>query len=319
MKKKLWCVLCIMICMMMIAACGQKKNPEKKKSEKAEQEETEFKDRESLKLSLFTVYYPKAWNYDKENMKKDEEYSYVRFFDGDTVDGSENVISIEATKEDSYTYRKSLIAFGVDLEAYAEGKMDTVTIGNAEYTAMPESNSIEKTYMYRYEQSGTSYDIRVRGQEIDDSDKELLEGIVLKLEDEGNKDAPWPWEGEPVEPVLAEQMVGSYTIVPKYIPFKEAQGVMQIMDHQFVKQGNQVFHLLENKLDTYEYSESGLVWGQQWNVISFAWNWRCNWRKRWEKGTSDNSRRRSEYASIRRMGNQFLGEQRYSEDCESRR
>ena len=25
-----------------------------------------------------------------------------------------------------------------------EGKMDTVTIGNAEYTAMPESNSIEK-------------------------------------------------------------------------------------------------------------------------------------------------------------------------------
>ena len=99
---------------------------------------------------------------------------------------------------------------------------------------------------------------RVKGQEIDDSDKELLEGIVLKLEDEGNKDAPWPWEGEPLEPVLAEQMVGSYTIVPEYIPFKEAQGVMQIMDHQFVKQGNQVFHLLENKLDTYEYSESGL-------------------------------------------------------------
>ena len=95
----------------------------------------------------------------------------------------------------------------MDLEAYAEGKMDTVTIGNAEYTAMPESNSIEKTYMYRYEQSGTSYDIRVKGQEIDDSDKELLEGIVLKLEDEGNKDAPWPWEGEPVEPVLTEQMV----------------------------------------------------------------------------------------------------------------
>ena len=209
MKKKLWCVLCIMICMMMIAACGQKKNPEKKKSEKAEQEETEFKDRESLKLSLFTVYYPKGWNYDKENMKKDEEYSYVRFFDGDTADGSENVISIEATKEDSYTYRKSLIAFGVDLEAYAEGKMDTVTIGNAEYTAMPESNSTEKTYMYRYEQSGTSYDIRVKGQEIDDSDKELLEGIVLKLEDEGNKDAPWPWEGESLEPVLAEQMVRS--------------------------------------------------------------------------------------------------------------
>ena len=53
-------------------------------------------------------------------------------------------------------------------------------------------------------------------------------------------------------------MVGFYTIVPEYIPFKEAQGVMQIMEHQFVKQGNQVYHLLENKLDTYKYSESGL-------------------------------------------------------------
>ena len=50
MKKKLWCVLCIMICMMMIAACGQKKNPEKKKSEKAEQEETEFKRSEERRV-----------------------------------------------------------------------------------------------------------------------------------------------------------------------------------------------------------------------------------------------------------------------------
>ena len=40
--------------------------------------------------------------------------------------------------------------------------------------------------MYRHEESGTSYDIRVKGQETDDAVKELLDGIVLKLEDEGN-------------------------------------------------------------------------------------------------------------------------------------
>ena len=258
MKKKLWCVLCIVTCMLLIPACGQKKESGKEKTEKAEQAETKFKDRESLEMSLLTVYYPKTWKYDKENMQEDEDYAYVRFFDGKTADESENVVYIEATKEDSYKYRNSLVDFGVELEKYAKGEIDTATIGNAEYTAMPEGNSVEKTYMYRHEKSGTSYDIRVKGQEIDDSDKELLEGIVLKLKDEGNKDAPWPWEGEPLEPVLAKQMVGSYTIVPEYIPFKEAQGVMQIMEHQFVKQGNQVFHLLENKLDTYEYSESGL-------------------------------------------------------------
>ena len=36
MKKKLWCVLCIVTCMLLIPACGQKKSPEKKKTEKAE-------------------------------------------------------------------------------------------------------------------------------------------------------------------------------------------------------------------------------------------------------------------------------------------
>ncbi len=110
---------------------------------KQKQQKTEFKDRESLKLSLFTVYYPKTWNYDKENMREDEEYSYVKFFDGDTANESENVISIEATKEDAYKYRKSLVAFGVDLEAYAEGQV-ALTIGNAEYAAMPGGDSIEQ-------------------------------------------------------------------------------------------------------------------------------------------------------------------------------
>ena len=45
MKKKLWCVLCIMICMMMIAACGQKKESGEEKSEK----ETKSRKKQNLK------------------------------------------------------------------------------------------------------------------------------------------------------------------------------------------------------------------------------------------------------------------------------
>ena len=54
MKKKLWCVLCIVTCVLLIAACGQKKESGKEKTEKAEQAETKFKDRESLEMSLLT-------------------------------------------------------------------------------------------------------------------------------------------------------------------------------------------------------------------------------------------------------------------------
>ena len=148
----------------------------------------DFQGRESLKLGLFTVYYPEEWKYDKERMQEDDDYSYVRFFDGETADDSGNSIYIEATKEDAYKYRKGLIAFGVDLKEYAEGKAETVSIGNAEYAVMPEKNSGRYTYMYRHEQSGTSYDIRVHGDAASDSVKELLEGIVMELKDEGNKD-----------------------------------------------------------------------------------------------------------------------------------
>ena len=163
MKKKLWCVLCIVTCMLLIPACGQKKESGKEKTEKAEQAETKFKDRESLEMSLLTVYYPKTWKYDKENMQEEEDYAYVRFFDGKTADESENVVYIEATKEDSYKYRNSLVDFGVELEKYAKGEIDTATIGNAEYAVMPENNSGRNTYMYRHEESGTSYDVRVKG------------------------------------------------------------------------------------------------------------------------------------------------------------
>ena len=36
MKKKLWCVLCIVTCMLLIPACGQKKESGKEKTEKVE-------------------------------------------------------------------------------------------------------------------------------------------------------------------------------------------------------------------------------------------------------------------------------------------
>ena len=124
MKKKMWFVLCIMTSVLLTTACGEKKETAVQtettmQTETAVQTETEsdqdFQGRESLKLGLFTVYYPEEWKYDKERMQEDDDYSYVRFFDGETADDSGNSIYIEATKEDAYKYRKGLIAFGVDI------------------------------------------------------------------------------------------------------------------------------------------------------------------------------------------------------------
>ena len=144
MGKKIWRVFCLTLCMVMLMACGQKKTGaegEKMQSEKAEQPEAEFKDRESLDLGFFKVYYPENWKYDEESMQNEEKFSNISFFDGETRDSSEHTVYIEASKEDAYSFRKELVALGVELKDYAEGKMETISMGNAEYTAMPENNS----------------------------------------------------------------------------------------------------------------------------------------------------------------------------------
>ena len=98
MKKKMWFVLCIMTSVLLTTACGEKKEPGEEKKETAVQTETamqtetavqtetamqtetavqtetesdqDFQGRESLKLGLFTVYYPEEWKYDKERMQE---------------------------------------------------------------------------------------------------------------------------------------------------------------------------------------------------------------------------------------------------------
>lgn len=177
-----------------LAACGGDKKPESSApttsptaaptkapepdSEPESSEVSGFADMETIDLGLFQVSYPETWSYDEEDVKKEDSWARVVFYEGESWD--------------------------------------------------------------------------------DAAVKELLDGVQLNLEDGDNVESPWPWEGEPFQPVLSQQMVGSYTIVPEYIPFEEPQGVMDIMEHKFIQQGNQVFHLLNNTLDTYEYAERGL-------------------------------------------------------------
>lgn len=255
MKKKKWYMVSMMACMLLMLPFGQKQAAAETKEASAEEK---FQNRKQVDLGLFQVYYSEAWKYDEENIYKEENYANVLFFDGETRDDSMYEVIISAESETAYSYRRSLDAYGVELKAYADGTMEKSVIGNAEYTLIPKNDSGSYFYLYRHEPSGISYTVHINDGQEEDKVKELLEGVVLELKDEGKKDAPWPWEGEAFQPVLKEQMAGTYTINPEYIPFEVPQGIMKIMDHKFYKQGNQVFHLIEDKLDTYEYTETGL-------------------------------------------------------------
>ena len=261
-KKKWYLVSAVLTCAILMTACGQgkamgeTKQSTKKSTEKSEEKagESKFKDRKNADLGLFKIYYPESWQYDEEHMQKEDGYAQITFFDGKTREDSLHEVIVSATNEDAYSFRKNLDAVGVKLNDYADGKMETSSIGNAEYTVITKNDAEGALYKYRREQSGVSYSVNVNREKENEKVKALLEGIWLELKDEGKKDSPWPWEGEPFQPVLEQQMIGSYTIVPEYIPFEKPQEIFKIMDHKFYKQGEKLFHLLENHLDTYTYS-----------------------------------------------------------------
>ena len=66
----------------------------------------------------------------------------------------------------------------------------------------------------------------------------FFNNLELKLEDTGNVEAPYPWDGTPFTPAPQSIAVGDYTVTPEYIPFSVSQNGFEIMRHQFAISGD---------------------------------------------------------------------------------
>lgn len=258
MKKRIFYVLCLMMVLLVMTACGKKADNTGEKEEKTEKAAMDFSDRENVKTNLFTVYYPKDWKYDADNMSNEDGFCRVLFYIGESSSDAQKTVTVLAQEEKAKTFRQELLKNGIAMEDYANGSAESATFGEVKYAVSTNDDSEDVNYLYRHEASGISYMLIVDGEKEDASVKELLEGVQLELKDTGNEEAPWPWEGEPITPQLKEQKIGKYTIVPTQVPFEESNAVTGIMDHQFVKTGNTLYHLYKNTLNKYEYNASGL-------------------------------------------------------------
>lgn len=102
-----------------------------------------------------------------------------------------------------------------------------------------------------------TYKVIISGEE-NDSVRNVFNNLELKLEDTGNVEAPYPWDGTPFTPAPQSIAVGDYTVTPEYIPFSVSQNGFEIMRHQFAISGDRMYHQLNNTLETYEYTGSTL-------------------------------------------------------------
>ena len=210
----------------------------------------------TIDVSLFKLNLPDNWNYDPDDIS-DYEYSCsASIFEGDDESSSEREISIKASEESAYSFRGYLKSYKIDVRDYADGNVEKVTYGDVEYVRSTDGSS-RIYYTYRHVPSGITYRISLYGEETD-STRDVLNNLELKLEDTGNVESPYPWEGTPYEPTLQNVAVGDFTIVPEYIPFNASQAGFEIMHHQFAIAGDRMYHQLYNTLETYEYTGSTL-------------------------------------------------------------
>lgn len=210
----------------------------------------------TIDVALFKLNLPDDWSYNPDDISDYEHSCSVKVFKGTDKDNSENNITIRATKEKSYAFRKHLLDSDIDLHDYKDGAIEKTILGGVDYMRI--TDNFKRTYyIYRHEPSGITYNITLSGEE-NDSSKNVFNNLDLKLEDRGNVEAPYPWDGTPYTPNLQSVTVGDYTITPEYIPFNVSQAGFEIMYHRFALSGDRMYHQLYNTLETYEYTGNSL-------------------------------------------------------------
>ncbi len=133
-------------------------------------------------------------------------------------------VEISVSVEDVDNFRYYLTLYDFDQQKYAEGAYDLINIGGADCLLKEGENwgvPVQKI-LGRVENAGITVSMEIVGAEKSDErvDK-LLSGLTFKLEDTGNVDPPWPWEGESFLGGSYSAKIGNKTLNSEWLPSEE--------------------------------------------------------------------------------------------------
>lgn len=262
MKKTLALLLALLMLMTMVA-CGAKEDP--KDSEDTKKTDTDKKDEEGkgapdVEMALLDLAYDEsAWNLIEDDVYDEEDYCYLNLQIPDPEDPEYYLIDAEISVsiEDPYDFRSDLKYYGFDQYDYKENAAyDLTEIGGAEllkYEGESWGESVLK-YFNRIEGASATVDVTISAEDLSDSRiAELIDGITFKLEDIGNVDGPWEWEGEKFSGEDHSVAAGSFTLDTKWIPFDEYISTDETFDHSVAVVGNSVYLLTDGALKEYSF------------------------------------------------------------------
>ena len=208
-----------------------------------------------MEMTLWDIYYPEGWTENEDDKGDSETSSYGRleYKQGDEVLLS---VGITATVEDCGGYRDFLHASGIDAHALVVDKsVEQENIGGVPCVVSETTSWGEPvlTYMGRDVGSGTTVKVSITGEYSDPEVDKLIKNLAFHLEDTGNEDYPWPWEGEAFSTDSEHsKMITDTTITSVWVPFEEPLLAYDIFSGRIVSVGESLYVLLDNVL--YEYT-----------------------------------------------------------------
>lgn len=223
---------------------------------------------QTIQTNLWDLSYDEAdgWVSEEDDFYDDETFSKIILTipDEDTNNDLINA-EIRVSVESPYSFRYDLTSYGFDEYDYAVNEAYPLTeIGGIDclrqegnYWGYPCLR-----YFNRVESAGATVFIEIIGEYEDERVDKLLSGLTIHLEDIGNVDGPWYWEGEPFSAQPRSAMIGTYTLDSQWLPITDCIVTRETFDHAAAAIGNQVYLLVDGALKRYDYDGASLKFAE---------------------------------------------------------
>ena len=269
-KRRILCALLAALMLFSLTACGKKdqETPDPAPAESDQQGSAEMKSPKTINTNLWDLTYDESdgWVYEEDDFYDDETFSKIILTIPNEA-GDSDIINTEirVSVEDPYTFRDYLTSYGFDEYEYeVNHAYDFTQVGGVDCLEQ-EGNywgSPCLRYFNRLESAGATVFLEIVGEYEDARVDKLLSGLTIQLEDIGNEDGPWYWEGEPFSAQPHSTMVGTYTLSSQWLPITDCILTKETFDHAAAVTGDQAFLLVDGALKRYDYDGTSLKFAE---------------------------------------------------------
>lgn len=206
--------------------------------------------------AFWSLHYPDGWALDEKGVEYGDKYARATVglpaSDGNGFDSS---IYISVYLQDPGNFRDDIKRAGFDLyDVIANGNIGHTALGGVDCIDYPGSYYGDDAHFFRarVENANATVTVRVLGDIADQSVQFVLRSLQFTLEDQGNVDPPYSWDGTPFRAESADVMVGTRTLHAEPIPFAESLLVDDIFSGRIGTVNGQLWVLLDEKLSAYD-------------------------------------------------------------------